>query len=808
MGNIESVCANGDGVRLTGWTKAEVLHVSWAGGTCDVRPDRPRPDVRRRVGGPVRNLGFDVALPERAGPFRVCFRMPSGRTRHVTVQDPAAPPSKHTRRRLRRAFCRDMLRALPAFAAYALRRREVDKRAIKSALGLTRGLAVPALDASWFGHAPVDRAPPPFTIIMPVHNGFDPLCAALDRVARHTDGDWHIILVDDASTDPRVGPWLEAWCSARNGRADLVTFRRNTGFVAAVNHALDMAEGRSGPVVLLNSDALVPMGWAARLLAPLADASIASVTPFSNTAEIFSAPLVGQATAMTADLADRIDAVARTLAVPRALPSAPTGVGFCMALSREWLARVPRLDPAFGRGYGEEVDWCQRVRALGGRHVGQPGLFVHHAGGASFGAEKASRLAAANAMISARYPDYDADVQRFFDHDPLRTARLALAIAWAGMTARGPLPVYLGHSLGGGADMALEREITRDLGTIGAAIVLRVGGVCRFTLELRMPDGRLDGATASFGVIRSLLAAVPRLRIVYSCGVGDQDAAELPRLLLQLRRDVLRDRCEARLHDYFAVSPSYCLLGRGGRYRGAVPRRTADPAHQGRTRTGHAITLADWQRGWRAYLAACDEITAFSPSSAAIFSAAYPSLSHRVSVREPIPMPLPQCMARPMGSAALGVLGNLNEQKGARVIEALARQLDAAGDRRPIVVIGNVDAGFSMPARVKIHGGYRRDDIAALARRHGIATWIVPAVWPETYSFSTREALATGLPVIAFDIGAQGEAVGRAPNGVTVPYDPDADLAARLLAALPSVQAPPVAGKDASALSLRSATAS
>jgi GT2 family glycosyltransferase len=91
---------------------------------------------------------------------------------------------------------------------------------------------------------------------------------------------------------------------------------------------------------------------------------------------------------MTGVMADRIDGVARTLGPPADLPSAPTGVGFCMALSRRWLNRVPRLDPAFGRGYGEEVDWCQKVRAMGGRHVGVPGLFVLHAGGASFGPER------------------------------------------------------------------------------------------------------------------------------------------------------------------------------------------------------------------------------------------------------------------------------------------------------------------------------------------------------------------------------------------------------------------------------------
>jgi GT2 family glycosyltransferase len=176
--------------------------------------------------------------------------------------------------------------------------------------------------------------------------------------------------------------------AAREGRATLVTLTENVGFVGAVNRGLAAAEDGEGPVVLLNSDAHVPPGWAERLLAPLSDPAVASATPFSNTAEIFSAPLAGQSVAMTGVMADRIDGVARTLGPPADLPSAPTGVGFCMALSRRWLNRVPRLDPAFGRGYGEEVDWCQKVRAMGGRHVGVPGLFVLHAGGASFGAEK------------------------------------------------------------------------------------------------------------------------------------------------------------------------------------------------------------------------------------------------------------------------------------------------------------------------------------------------------------------------------------------------------------------------------------
>ena len=96
------------------------------------------------------------------------------------------------------------------------------------------------------------------------------------------------------------------------------------------------------------------------------------------------------------------------------------------------LARVPRLDTAFGRGYGEEVDWCRRIRALGGRHLGLGNLFVEHRGAGSFGSADKARLVAANgAIISRRYPGYDAEVQRFVATDPLLTPRLALAVAWA-----------------------------------------------------------------------------------------------------------------------------------------------------------------------------------------------------------------------------------------------------------------------------------------------------------------------------------------------------------------------------------------
>lgn len=84
-------------------------------------------------------------------------------------------------------------------------------------------------------------------------------------------------------------------------------------------------------------------------------------------------------------------------------------------------------------------------------------------------------------------------------------------------------------------------------------------------------------------------------------------------------------------------------------------------------------------------------------------------------------------------------------------------------------MIGEFDLSFPLPASVVVTGRYRHDDLPALIKTHRVQAWLMPSVVPETFSFATHEMLATGLPVMAFDLGAQGDAVAAAPNGHIVP---------------------------------------
>ena len=144
---------------------------------------------------------------------------------------------------------------------------------------------------------------------------------------------------------------------------------------------------------------------------------------------------------------------------------------------------------------------------------------------------------------------------------------------------------------------------------------------------------------------------------------------------------------------------------------------------------------------------------------------------HRTMIDIP-PVPRP----RREGPGVIGILGAIGAVKGARIVSDLAYLLDRLPDAPRLVIVGEFDHSFPLPASVRVTGRYDPATLPAILAAHGVTAWLMPSVWPETFSFTTREMLATGLPVMAFELGAQGEAVREAPNGHIVAPDPAAIL--------------------------------
>ena len=774
IGYLEELGLIQNRLLLHGWVQARAVTFRLGPVHRQLQPKDERLDVSAALGCDP-HVGFATSLPFHHEPLRIEIEALDGSRFLIDHPLDIEVARIRSKRQLRRKFLRDFTPLIPMIVTGLVRHDPDLRRKVKTALRLDREIAATMLNARFLAKTSVSETLPapvtsPVTIILPVHNAFDLLPEALERIVTHTDLPFHLVIIEDASTDPLVRPWLRNWAAKRPSvQLALIENDSNLGFIHSINRGLEIAQGpdRSGPIILLNSDAMVPAGWASRLIAPLTDPGVASVTPLSNDAEIFSAPFICQATQLAPGQGDSIDATLRGCIAADERPdgAAPTGVGFCMAISREWLGRIGGLDPRFGRGYGEEVDWCRRAAARGARHVTAANLYVDHKGGSSFGPEKTALLQRNNAIISARYPGYDGMVQQFIRQDPLVTPRLVAALAWADSRPDiTEVPVYIAHSMGGGAENYLHDQRREQPCTL----TLRLGGAARVQIEMDTPQGRLLADTDDLALVVRLIGGLRKRRVVYSCAVGDPDLREVPSLLIALAQQA---PLEILFHDYLPISPSYTLLDEDGTYRGLPRPGSEDVAHHYTAFDGTRIDLSAWQALWSPALAHAEHLITFSEVSAQLLATAYPAHAARIIVRpHRISAPITRVTPSKEGLRTIGILGAIGPQKGAALVVDLSHALAGRKDIR-LVLIGYIAPGYNLAADTIIHGRYDVADISALAAHYRVTEWLIPSIWPETFSFTTHECLATGLPTMAFDLGAQGEAVRRALNGVVIVND-------------------------------------
>ena len=262
----------------------------------------------------------------------------------------------------------------------------------------------------------------PVDIIVPVYRGEAETRACLASVlASRSATPAEIVVVDDAGPEPALREWLR---SLRDeGRITLLEHEANRGFVASVNEGMRLNPERD--VVLLNSDTEVAGDWLDRLARHAArDTAVGTVTPFSGNATICSYPRTLVSNPLpTGEDTRSLDAAFAAANSGRSV-DIPTAVGFCMYINRRCLAEVGLFDEdRFGRGYGEEVDFCMRAARAGFHHVLAGDVYVRHIGEVSFGSDGAGRRQGAQAVIDRLYPEFQAQLRPFLASDPPRMLR-------------------------------------------------------------------------------------------------------------------------------------------------------------------------------------------------------------------------------------------------------------------------------------------------------------------------------------------------------------------------------------------------
>lgn len=636
-------------------------------------------------------------------------------------------------------------------------------------------------------------------IIVPVYRGLDETRRCIEAVFAYPQATpYCLVVVDDATPEPALAVYLDDL--AADGRLTLLRNASNLGFVASVNAGMMLHPERD--VVLLNSDTEVANDWLDRLRHCVHERSdCGTATPFSNNATICSFPRFCAENALPTGFDTRqLDEVFRRVNRGRTV-ALPSAVGFCMYIRRECLQQVGYFDAeSFGRGYGEENDFCCRASSAGWRHLLCADTFVYHAGAVSFSAERERRVAEAMATLRRLHPGYETGVREFILADPVAELRQAAEIEAAVVlasrsqttarpTAETPRPaqrvvLHVTHDLGGGIERWLgdycgaDKDHTHLVLRPYSGSHERGEGLALYVGADDVVPTRLWLFTTSIGVTavthreyQSALAAVLESHAVDAIIVSS---------LIGHALDILDTGLPTLFicHDYFPACPAInayfdgpcsscssehlatCTRDNGDFnpfYRfAASERESVREAFGAKVRTGRVVLVAPTRT-------AIEHVQRLLPSLAIV-----PTL--------PIPHGCGERLApiviteAPPQRLRVMVLGMLSVSKGVKLLLERLEEITAFAD---LYLVGAREVGELFRYRPSVHVV----DHYKLPELHDIVADIRPdvglllSVWPETFSYTLSELMMMEIPPVATAIGAFSERIRHNETGYLFPVD-------------------------------------
>jgi GT2 family glycosyltransferase len=611
----------------------------------------------------------------------------------------------------------------------------------------------------------------PIDIIVPVYNGFEYLKPLFESVYNHTTLPFRLLVADDCSPDSKVLPYLQSW-SQKKDNFILIENKHNLGFVETVNK---LSKITNNNFVLLNTDTEVPFGWLERLMYPIFKMEkIATTTPFTNSGTICSFPNYLEDNEIPEGLnVNNVDSYFKDLPLTKTYIEIPTGVGFCMGVNKKLVDKIGMFDPIFGLGYGEENDFCQRAIKLGYKNLHVPNLYIYHKHGGSFPYEKKLKLIEKNLKIlNNRHPNYDKQIAKAINLDKLSPIRKSIDFKINSRSKK--ITLFFDHGLGGGASDYLSQRIKKLKEKEELSITVENNfeeSILKIhfnhhdkteTIETNKVDGIVEFLLINFDIDEIFINSI----------VGYPNVQVLIDDILNYKST---QKLIIPLHDYYPICPSFTLLNDKGEYCG-VPKNLDICAECIKNndrefkKFTNDINIQQWRKSWKKILSSADEILTFSKASTDILLKAFQGIEDKIkltphNITGRFKKIYDEGNTKDQDSLTIGILGGINEAKGIYIIKELIEYVDANNLKIKIVVFGETSIEINAPCFKKT-GRYEPQQLPSLIKSEGVSVFLIPSIWPETFSYTTDEVMQMGFPLAVFDLGAPAERVKNYSKGL------------------------------------------
>lgn len=618
--------------------------------------------------------------------------------------------------------------------------------------------AIPFRD--WSQAAPALKRQADVVVIMPVYRGYEETLDAIYSVLTEPQRVcFRLLVINDASPDAELSAKLRELAESK--LFDYVEKSKNSGFVDTVNLGLSLVQKED--VILLNSDVIVFHDWIDRFRAhALTNNYVGTITPFSNNATTFSYPDKNQDNTIALECSLRdLDAIFSE--VNRSSNSeALTGVGFCMYITNFALRSVGFFDvETFGRGYGEENDFCMRAKQKNLENLHAHDIFVFHQGSVSFGSYDNARMSAAQSALCGKHPDYPTLVRRYISADFAKNARRRVdAFRLAKGIPEKCAIFYFNRPEGGIKTHVVDMiKLLQGQGVVTLSIIssptrpwevtfVANGFHLPYTPNFSNLDLKEPLAKEFFSWLN------PEIFHIHSLGrILTRDLERFGELL-----KILNCPKFFTIHDFGAICNRFNFVREDGFFCGALPASPCKGCWWQDTRVDDLDTQELRHLAFTEIFRQCKLI---SPSQTAAdrMKEFFPKVDCLIRPHPDFVDPMFIAEKNQDIVMRIAIVGAIGAHKGSDLIFAVASDAKMRGLPISFHIVGysDIDA-FMLDAGVEITGSYNNDNeaIEHLIKIRPDAIWL-PSICPETYSYSLNLPLALGLPPIVFDIGAMAE---------------------------------------------------
>ena len=620
------------------------------------------------------------------------------------------------------------------------------------------------------------------TVIVPVYKNASKLRSCLQSISQSGEPtSFNLLVINDSPNDDEVNSVLtefeetfkKSYQNQSQYRYLINSF--NLGFIKTVNLAISKC---LGDVIILNSDTVVSNDWITRLIEYKKFPNIASVTPLSNSASICSFPKFNIDQSHYRGLTpNQIDTVFRRLHFSLCHES-PTGVGFCMLMTREAIENIGVFDSVqFSVGYGEENDWCMRALAAGFKNLIAPNIYVGHDHGSSFKDIKnlqQIRFNNANALIT-KHPTYSNKIKEYFSKKDLLKLTPILTHSLDHEFFEkipGSTIVMVTHQLGGGSTkFSIDLQTQYKENGINVILISRTAD----TKSIVVSSG---DKSYQFQYSKSALLAILYVLGPDSIMLNHSITWELDELFDVFMQ--LSIPYSIYLHDFYWVCPIINLVNSSGSFCGGETRtrvcescfQQADILTKSRSeKVINRIGVSGWRRIAYDLFNKSTEIVAPSDNTKSMYARYFPEFESKINVLE---RPMNSTLTNSFNRSTLKsntlkvvVLGGISKIKGSQIVYELNDLIKSQSLPIDLTVIGSIvpRTGRSQSSNLQVTGHYDQSQLFDMLSKHEPMIGLIPSICPETYSYTTSELFCNTIPVMCFNLGAPADRIREIDAG-------------------------------------------